>query len=523
MRMFNILCIFLLTFILQNCSYSSSPADSILGKSNRQSTDKQSPRRSPVGNIYNTVTKNTLTEHTTEEVNADIKKSNKEYDAYQHYQSSNPPKKAKRRPILNIHELNEIMDKEATIVTVEGPSERTLHVEADSNLKKVIDHNKAKKAKEKKYKTENSKQDKYTIKKKAKKKAKILVITKEILPQSNEIPASEKQKTSKPMPPIEINNITSAPPVIASAAATAIKANALKSPVNSALVTAPVLQSAKASTKPSEAVDTPKLPPITLSKLPPITSALVSVPIVKTATKPSKAADTTKLPPMNSVLMSAPIVKISTQSSKTADTTKLPPITPPKDLMNSSLLADPATLIVKTSTNSKEIVEVIELPSINSPEVLVISPPKKIIKPKIAPPVVALNPTTKIAAPINKNKTTSDTQTKSIAAPAPNLNLPKIDMNNMTQEDIEQVLKNKFISKKKRGAIDQAISDADIANSTTSPLSKKKQVPLPILPISMSNITESLTASKITNLNDLLIEYYFKFKYLLLNVFSFGY
>ena len=88
----------LLAAALQSCSYASpNIGDNMLGKSNRQTTKSDSPRRAPNNNVSPTGDSN-------------VQKSDPAFDAYQHYQAPNPP--TKRRPALNMRELNETMDKE---------------------------------------------------------------------------------------------------------------------------------------------------------------------------------------------------------------------------------------------------------------------------------------------------------------------------------------------------------------------------------------------------------------------------
>ena len=152
-------------FLLQSCYYASQNEtleSKIFGKNYAQETNEKTSRRVPEGNQISSEASAPDTNKQNFSTNSNVKLSSNDYDAYQHYQATTPPKKAKRRPILNLKELNELMDREATI-SLKERADSPPEISAESNLNEVIEYNKAKK---KEYK-------------KPKKKVKVLVVKKD--------------------------------------------------------------------------------------------------------------------------------------------------------------------------------------------------------------------------------------------------------------------------------------------------------------------------------------------------------
>ena len=82
-----------------------------------------------------------------------IKRADSNYDTYQNYQSINAPislkemKKLKRRPVLNIQELNNLMDNNANNKPTENrhiDNVKAPCIEENCNLQEIIKYNKAK-------------------------------------------------------------------------------------------------------------------------------------------------------------------------------------------------------------------------------------------------------------------------------------------------------------------------------------------------------------------------------------------
>lgn len=160
MKKINLLGMLIFSFILESCSYSS-PKEAyeanVIGKNGLQKTNSTVSRRYPDGNKPSENNYSTSSEQT------NLKKNANDYDAYQHYQAAKPPKKAKRRPILNLKELNDLMDREATItITERKKSDNKPYIDENSNIQEVIEYNKTQK---------NNK--------KRKKKVKVLVVKKD--------------------------------------------------------------------------------------------------------------------------------------------------------------------------------------------------------------------------------------------------------------------------------------------------------------------------------------------------------
>ncbi len=166
MRKLNIFLVLLFGFTLQSCSYSSPKEaleSNLVGKNYRQKTNSKTSGRYPDGNNSATAASSQQTDNK----NYSAKRSDDNYDAYQHYQSTNTPKRAKRRPILNMAELNDLMDREANVIISEKDinTQKAPKIDANSNLHEVLKHNKVQKAKAK-------------LKHKPKKRMKILVVRK---------------------------------------------------------------------------------------------------------------------------------------------------------------------------------------------------------------------------------------------------------------------------------------------------------------------------------------------------------
>ena len=210
MKKFSLLGILLIGFMLEGCSYSS-PKEAydvnIVGKNALQKTNSTTSRRYPDGNK--------ITEKNSESKNSEslsLKKNDSNYDTYQHYQSNKPPKKAKRRPILNLKELNDLMDREATITLTERRTKNGEQpkIDADSNIQKVIEYNKNKNRSN------------------TKKRVKVLVVKKEETPVNETFAkaapviaasssnSSEKKSTAKKIAPTTTTNNSPTIPAISS-------------------------------------------------------------------------------------------------------------------------------------------------------------------------------------------------------------------------------------------------------------------------------------------------------------------
>ena len=196
MKKINLLGMLIFSFILESCSYSS-PKEAyeanVIGKNGLQKTNATVSRRYPDGN------KPTENNFSTSSEQNNLKKNANDYDAYQHYQSAKPPKKAKRRPILNLKELNDLMDREATItITERKRSDNKPYIDEHSNIQEVIEYNKTQK---------NNK--------KPKKKIKVLVVKKDensstkLAESTKKIAASSTvSKTASASPKINKANVT---------------------------------------------------------------------------------------------------------------------------------------------------------------------------------------------------------------------------------------------------------------------------------------------------------------------------
>lgn len=113
-------------------------------------TDNTTPRRSPSDNPNSPSIGQAAGYQSKKN---EIKKSNGDFDTYQNYQSADAPvslkeiKKNRRRPVLNVQELNGLMDKNfkklANFASEGNPAEKANCTEDKCELKKVINYNKA--------------------------------------------------------------------------------------------------------------------------------------------------------------------------------------------------------------------------------------------------------------------------------------------------------------------------------------------------------------------------------------------
>jgi hypothetical protein len=259
MHKLSILGVMLLCFVLQSCTYSSPKEayeSNIVGKNKGQKTDAKTSRRAPEGNI------NTNDSSSSEQINYNSKRSNDSYET--------PAKKEKRRPILNLNELNALMDKEASV----SIAEKAPKIDENSKLEDVIKYNK-------KHKNPH---------KKAKKRIKLLVVKKNKLPEKiatavipnqavstgTDLPkVATKTTVNKPVSsvkkvkdPVAVASINpaSTEPIVKQVAIPNVELPATKAPainLPAPVVTVPAIVPAPAIKAPALAVVPTTAPPIT--------------------------------------------------------------------------------------------------------------------------------------------------------------------------------------------------------------------------------------------------------------------
>lgn len=289
MKKINLLGMLIFSFILESCSYSSPKEayeSNVIGKNGLQKTNATVSRRYPDGNKPSENNYSTSSERT------NFKKNANDYDAYQHYQAAKPPKKAKRRPILNLKELNDLMDREATItITERKKSDNKPYIDENSNIQEVIEYNKTQKSN-----------------KKRKKKVKVLVVKKDEN-SSNQVAESTKKVAAN-----------SAAAKIASKRATANKAivstssknknesiTADNNKTNKTEVKQVAINSKSNASSTSEITKLPEpniaIPPVTTSNsvATPITSEIPPIADNKVATETTSKVEENKIVPETAV------------------------------------------------------------------------------------------------------------------------------------------------------------------------------------------------------------------------------
>ncbi len=227
MRKFSIISVVFIGFVMQSCSYSSPKEaleSNIIGKNSSQKTNAKTSRRPPEGNN----SADNLSSNASTENNYNAKRSSSNYDAYQHYQTANPPKKAKRRPLLNLKELNDLMDREATITLTERTTIPAPQIDANSDLQEVIKHNKHKN----KHKAKTKKRVKVLVVKKEEAAAQPINATK-AKKNKTKVANKKTEQTAVKTLPEEQNKNTITPPEVKkdSTAAAAPIANSKPAPV----------------------------------------------------------------------------------------------------------------------------------------------------------------------------------------------------------------------------------------------------------------------------------------------------
>ncbi len=447
--------LFGLMLALQSCSNS----DVVVDKNMQQSTSKNSNRRAPEGNAVGSQ----LSEPKSD---TSLKRSDKDYDVYQNYQSNDVPvslgelKKLKRHPVLNTRELNSTRRHKTTKTKKKA---KIPHIDANCNLQEVINYNK-----------QQQKTDSVSA--------------------ASTVPAQVTTKTPEVENTSNKSVTTSAVPKVA---VIAVPNKANPSTKNEVKIVSTEPKKKQEKLTPS------KLPKVALSELKAIkqkSSETVSASVVKAIPATPAPASVSSVPKV----LAPAVVLVPTTTAPVVKS--MPTVIPvPAPVVKSDPAPAPMIKSVPTDT-----VTPVAVPA--SKSVLVPIPAAT------ATPVVV--PATK---PVLAPAPLASTNLKVVPSISPPAEATK-DVSDLSQADLEKMLKEKFAKNRPKEFINDTQDNAQPPVQFNKNILNENELNEDIVQSSgsspaVSKIRAFYKESRLSKINTILISYYFQCKHKIMSLF----